>query len=179
LNAQVEWAVRAQGWWYAVVWLTGVGALSAVHAQVGPLERLVMPGPVAAPHADVETTCAECHAPFARAEQNTLCLECHEDIARDLAVRGGFHGKEPTVADLECSACHTEHEGRNADILGLDTDTFDHDLSNFPLRGKHLETMCVDCHLEEETYHAAETECSACHADDDEHRGNLGQACAD
>jgi hypothetical protein len=147
---------------------------------VGSLERLVMPGPVSAVHADVESTCAECHAPFSRGEQNTLCLECHEEVAADLAARGGFHGKEPSVAGLECAACHTEHEGRDEDILGLDPDTFDHELSNFPLVGKHSEVMCVDCHVAEHaSYHAAETECSACHQDDDVHRGNLGAACAD
>jgi hypothetical protein len=152
----------------------------AAHAQVGSLERLVMPGPVASAHADVEAMCSDCHAPFARGEQNALCLDCHEDVARDLAAGAGFHGKNPTIPGLECSACHTEHEGRDADILGLDEASFDHSLSNFPLLGKHVELMCVDCHAEEhETYHAAETECSACHRDDDVHRGNLGAACAD
>ena len=172
--------MRAQGWWYAVVSLAGVGMTNAAHAQVGSLERLVMPGPVSAVHAEVETTCAECHAPFSRGEQNALCLECHEDVARDLTTRGGFHGKDPSVAGVECAACHTEHEGRDEDILGLDPDAFDHDLSNFPLLGKHNEAMCADCHVEEhETYHAAETECNACHMEDDVHRGNLGEACAD
>ncbi len=98
----------------------------------------------------------------------------------DIAALSGFHGKEPAVTGVECSACHTEHEGRDHDILGLDPDTFDHDFSNFPLLGKHAEAMCVDCHVEEhETYHAAETECNACHRDDDVHRGNLGVACTD
>jgi hypothetical protein len=170
-----------QGWWYAVVWLAGgVGVTNGAFAQVGSLERLVMPGPVASAHAEVETTCSECHAPFARGEQSTLCLECHEDVARDLELSAGFHGKEPAVAGSQCSACHTEHEGRGADILGLDAGAFDHDFSNFPLRGKHVELMCVDCHAAEaESYHAAATECNACHADDDRHRGNLGEACAD
>jgi hypothetical protein len=172
--------MRAQGWWYAIVWLAGIGMTGAAIAQVGSLERLMMPGPVAMGHADFETTCAECHAPFSREEQNALCLECHEEVARDLLTDAGFHGKESRVAALECAACHTEHEGREADLLGLDEDAFDHELSNFPLRGKHVELMCADCHVaEHETYHAAETACNACHADDDQHRGNLGAACAD
>lgn len=153
---------------------------STAWAQIGSLERLVMPGPVSAAHAETEATCAACHAPFSREQQNTLCLECHEDVARDLDTSGGFHGKAPAVSGVECSACHTEHEGRNADIVGLDAATFDHALSNFPLRGKHVDVVCADCHLPQlETYHAAETECSACHSDDDRHRGNLGLACAD
>jgi hypothetical protein len=172
--------VRGHGGWYALVWLAGIGVTSSAWAQVGSLERLVMPGPVASAHAEVETTCAECHAPFARGEQNTLCLDCHEDVARDVEAMAGYHGKDPAAAGQECSACHTEHEGRDADILGLDTDTFDHDLSNFPLLGKHVEAMCVDCHAPEaESYHAAETQCNACHSDDDRHLGNLGESCAD
>jgi len=151
----------------------------AVLAQVRSIERLVMPGPVVSAHADLEATCASCHVPFSREQQSPLCLECHEEVARDIAAGGGFHGQEPTVAGAECATCHTEHEGRDADILGLDAATFDHDLSNFPLRGKHVEAMCVDCHAEEQTFHAAETECNACHAEDDRHRGNLGIACAD
>jgi hypothetical protein len=130
-------------------------------------------------HADIEGTCTSCHARFSREQQNSLCLDCHEDVARDIAAQGGFHGRDTAVAGAECAACHTEHEGREADILGLDADAFDHDVSNFPLNGKHLEAMCVDCHVEAEPYHAAETQCSACHADDDVHRGNLGTACAD
>lgn len=162
------------------MWLAGAGMTSTAWAQIGSLERLVMPGPVSAAHAETEATCAACHTPFSREQQNTLCLECHEDVARDLDTSGGFHGKAPAVSGVECSACHTEHEGRNADIVGLDAATFDHALSNFPLRGKHVDVVCADCHLPQlETYHAAETECSACHSDDDRHRGNLGLACAD
>ena len=112
-----------------------VGVTSAAVAQVRSIEGLVMPGPVTAAHAELEGTCTSCHVPFARARQSSLCLACHEDVERDVAAASGFHGREPAVADAECSACHTEHEGRDADILGLDTATFDHELSNFPLLG--------------------------------------------
>lgn len=152
----------------------------AAMAQINSLERLVMPGPLAAVHAEAEAACASCHSPFSREEQQSLCLACHEDVARDIAAQSGFHGREQAVAGAECAACHTDHEGRDHDILGLDPEQFDHDLSNFALLGKHVELECVACHVaEHETYHAAETECVACHRDDDVHRGNLGSACTD
>ncbi len=139
-----------------------------------------MPGPTARAHADIEAMCTSCHVPFSRERQSSLCLACHEDVARDVAAKTGFHGRDTAVGGAECAACHAEHEGRDADLLGFDEATFDHDVSNFPLRGKHVERMCVDCHTEEHaSYHAAETECNACHADDDRHRGNLGTACTD
>jgi len=148
-------------------------------AQLGSIERLVMPGPVSTAHADTETTCAACHVRFARGKQSALCLECHEDVRRDVEQTSGFHGRSQNVAGAECAACHTEHEGRDADILGLDEKTFDHGLTNFPLLGKHADTMCVECHERNATYHAAEAECSSCHMADDRHMGNLGTACAD
>lgn len=148
-------------------------------AQFGALERLVMPGPVAAAHAQYETTCAACHVRFERQSQRVLCLDCHEEVAEDLATGTGFHSLSPDVGSRECARCHTEHKGRDADILGFDASAFDHGLTDFALRGRHVELACTDCHAREATYHAAETECRACHADDDRHRGNLGGACAD
>jgi hypothetical protein len=171
--------MRAQGWWYAALGIAGFAVTSAAWAQVGSIERLVMPGPVASAHADVESTCSSCHVPFSRGKQSGLCLACHDDVARDIAASSGFHGKSSNVENGECVTCHTEHKGRNADILGLDAARFDHESTNFPLRGKHAETMCADCHVTGKPYHAAETECNACHADDDRHKGNLGTACAD
>jgi hypothetical protein len=160
--------------------LLALGLVSMqANAQFGAFERLVMPGPLAASHADVENECASCHVRFERQSQNQLCLACHEEIATDIAMPGGFHGRSADVQGADCKSCHTDHEGRDADIMGLDADTFDHDLTNFPLAGKHTEIECVDCHVENEPYHAAETTCYSCHAEDDRHRGNLGEACAD
>jgi hypothetical protein len=179
LNAGSE-NVRTQGWWFGLVVAAAICMANGVHAQVSSLERLVMPGPVSAAHADTESTCAACHAPFSRGEQNALCLECHEDVARDITNSAGFHGRDAGVVGVQCSTCHAEHEGRDHDILGLDEDNFDHDLTSFPLLGKHAEVMCVDCHAEDaKNYHAAETTCNACHADDDQHKGNLGTECAE
>ena len=148
-------------------------------AQFGIFERLVMPGPVIADHAEYETDCANCHVRFSRESQRSLCLGCHTEIADDFAAGSGFHSLSPDVGDNECASCHTDHEGRDADVLGLDVETFDHDLTSFPLRDSHRDVLCEDCHTPEVTFHDAETECVGCHLEDDQHLGNLGAVCSD
>jgi hypothetical protein len=148
-------------------------------AQPGIFERLVMPGPVISGHAEYESACDSCHVRFSRDSQRVLCLDCHKEIAMDLATGSGFHAQSPEVRDQECSACHTDHEGRDADVLGLEEATFDHALTRFALRDSHLEVECVDCHLPDDSFHAAETECVSCHVGEDQHLGNLGESCGD
>ena len=148
-------------------------------AQLEVFERLVMPGPLVSDHAEYESDCTQCHARLARDSQRTLCLNCHTEIADDLAQGIGFHALSPDVGTNQCSTCHTDHEGRDADILGLVEETFNHNLTNFPLHDSHLEPMCADCHAPEDTFHAAETECVSCHMEDDQHMGNLGDVCSD
>lgn len=153
------------------------GAGAPAHAV--DLERLVMPGPVIAGHADVEADCDQCHVAFSRNRQRDLCVACHEDVARDLAEGEGFHGLDAKASADTCASCHTEHEGRDADVIELDTEAFDHELTDFALMGAHLETECTDCHTEETKYREAPQACFDCHEEDDEHRGGLGQECAD
>lgn len=157
----------------------GLGAAASAEAQFGALERMVSPGPLISGHADAEAECTNCHARFSREQQRDLCLDCHEDVAEDLNTGTGFHSLSPDVAGATCASCHTDHEGRDADITGLDRDDFDHDLTDFPLRDSHVDVVCDDCHEAGQTFHAAETECVSCHADDDRHMGNLGDVCSD
>jgi hypothetical protein len=145
------------------------------------IETLVMPGEVIEGHAEYEKECDSCHVKFKRAGQRTLCLDCHEDVADDVNAGAGFHGLLPEARDASCASCHTDHEGRDADIVQLDERRFDHDFTDFPLLGKHtMGTECADCHnavawSEVEFDHDAtgfsligkhrEAECSGCHAD--------------
>jgi hypothetical protein len=149
------------------------------NAQAGLFERLVTPGPLISDHAEYEDDCSSCHESFSRDSQRRLCLDCHTEIASDLEVVTGFHGLSPDVGERECAACHTDHEGRDADVLGLVEETFDHNFTSFPLRDSHSDVACLDCHEENTSFHAAETECVACHLEDDQHMGNLGQVCSD
>lgn len=153
-------------------------AICAV-AEAQTVESLVMPGDVIRGHAEYEHDCAVCHKRFDRGAQRSLCLDCHEDIAADVDGAAGLHGRSPDVADVQCATCHTDHEGRGADILGLDESSFDHVFTDFELLGKHLETACADCHVPDRKRREAPGSCIDCHRDKDPHEGFLGEACAD
>lgn len=143
------------------------------------IERLVMPGPVVAAHAEYENDCKACHVPFARGLQRDLCLDCHEDIAADINGKAGYHGLSSDIPNQECAECHTDHEGRQKDILGLNVAAFDHDLTDFPLLGSHSEAACNDCHASDALFREAPQACFSCHEEDDQHKGNLGEDCGD
>lgn len=143
-------------------------------------EGLVNPGPVIDGHADIEKQCRSCHAPFARDEQRGLCLACHDhdEIAADIDQRRGFHGRHEPARTGQCRNCHTDHEGRDADIVRLTPQTFDHALTDFALEGAHARVSCGDCHEPRRKHREAPRECSGCHADEDVHRKALGEDCA-
>jgi len=138
----------------------------------------VMPGPLIQGHAEYEPECESCHKRFNRAEQRALCLDCHEEVAGDVAASQGFHGKSADVGTETCASCHTDHEGRNADITGLDEATFDHSFTDYELLGKHAEADCEACHAPETKHRDATNTCESCHSEDDVHEGNLGSDCA-
>ena len=148
-------------------------------AKSQTLESLVMPGPVIEGHAEVETECSACHAPFARDEQRALCIDCHEDIGADVDNLRGYHGSSETVRDARCADCHTDHEGRDAAIVELDESQFDHELTDFRLLGLHSEVECADCHQPDTKHRDAPSDCASCHRDDDNHEGYAGEQCTD
>lgn len=141
-------------------------------------EGLVMPGPVVAGHAETEKACRECHAPFARDEQRDLCLACHKDVAGDIRARTGFHGRAEAPRTGQCRNCHTDHEGREADIVRLTPHTFDHRATDFQLEGRHAAVACSGCHANGKKYREAGTTCAGCHAEQDVHAKALGDDCA-
>jgi hypothetical protein len=159
----------------AVVW--GFTRASAGHA--GTLEKLVMPGPLAEAHARYEDDCGRCHEAFDKKQQRRLCLACHDTVAKDLERKEGFHGRTREAATVECRHCHPDHAGRDADILGLDIETFDHAVTDFVLRDAHSRAECSACHPSGRKHRDAPVECSGCHRSDDPHRGALGERCAD
>lgn len=141
------------------------------------MDLLVMPGPLVEGHADIEAKCEKCHKNFDQSAQDRLCLDCHEDIDKDIVGKLGYHGKDGKVTAVECRSCHTDHIGRTADINLLDADTFDHDLSDYPLEDAHLQAGCAQCHKKDELYRDAKSDCYSCHRDDDVHQGELGEEC--
>jgi len=151
---------------------------SHAHAQEPAMTTLLMPGDLISAHADEEDNCAACHQSFAKHAQDKLCLDCHEDIAADIQENAGFHGRR-YHADTGCRQCHTDHLGRDADITSLQMDSFDHQQTDFPLRGAHKIAACGNCHEADKTWREAPGQCIDCHREDDPHRSALGEACAD
>jgi len=148
----------------------------SVHSQ-NIIEQLVNPGPLAKAHAKLEATCSACHTPFSRETQNALCLSCHKPVAADLSAHTGFHGRSAEVAASQCRRCHTDHKGRDADIVFFDPRLFDHVLTQFPLTGGHIGLACVSCHAANTKSRDAPIACAACHGKEDPHKGSLGSDC--
>lgn len=148
-------------------------------ANAQNIQSLLSPGKLVTSHAEVDSECSSCHKLFSRSAQKNLCIECHEDVGDDISNEAGFHGRFADARMNQCAACHTDHEGRGADIVGLNESTFDHLFTDFELLGKHLDALCVDCHEPSAKYSDAPGTCIDCHQEDDVHKDSLGSACVD
>jgi len=106
-------------------------------------------------HAGV--SCEACHQDNHFQGTPTDCYSCHR---QDDEHNGRF--------GTDCAACHTPFNWEQA--------TFDHDLSDFPLTGAHLEVNCEDCHRTGQ-FAGLSAQCAACHADPDFHLGEFSASC--
>jgi hypothetical protein len=157
--------------------IMSMSLLAMREAAAASIETLLMPGKVAAAHAKLESDCTNCHDRTNKVTQTSLCLSCHKDIAADMQRKGGFHGRLPNAATLQCTGCHTEHKGRDADIVKLVKEQFDHAKTDFPLRDAHATASCSSCHQAGKKYRDAPTTCIACHKSVEPHQGQLGNDC--
>lgn len=142
-------------------------------------EKALMPGEVIRGHAKYENDCNHCHVRFDKAAQSRLCADCHKDIALDMSNKTRLHGR---LEEKTCRTCHAEHKGRNAKMIVLDKDKFEHGQTNFQLKGAHKETRvkCANCHQEKIKYRDTPKLCNDCHKKDDQekgHKGSLGKQC--
>jgi hypothetical protein len=151
--------------------------ITAAHAA--EIETLFMPGQVISGHAKYESDCSRCHARFEKKTQDRLCRDCHEEIDRDISTGSGFHGLAPGLKDQRCKSCHTDHIGRDAGIVLLNSATFDHDATDFRLLDSHLDVSCTACHQRDRKHSEAPNDCYGCHREQDPHKGNLGKQCDD
>jgi len=91
------------------------------------------------------------------------CLSCHDDYHQN-------------TLDQDCLSCHNMKEFDSAP-------KFDHEKTNFTLRGAHKNTDCADCHdvfekndREFQNFsNVAHNNCSDCHQD--VHKNTLGNQC--
>jgi hypothetical protein len=145
-------------------------------AEAAGIESMVMPGKLVQGHARYESECSKCHQPFSKQSQSRLCLDCHEKVDEDVRDSRGFHGRSG-VGRKKCTGCHDDHLGRDADIMKFSRETFDHDQTDYPLRGAHVPADCAGCHPPGKKFRDAAHECVSCHRQDDVHKGHLGSKC--
>ena len=153
--------------------------VGAATAHATSVESLLMPGKLATAHAKLEETCTNCHDRTDRSRQSALCLDCHKDIAVDVRDHHRFHGRMPNAGAGKCTGCHTEHIGRDGDIVRLNKLEFDHERTEFALAGAHRALPCLSCHKQGEAYRKAQPACLSCHKKDDYHEGQLAATCDD
>ena len=151
-----------------------VAASMAVAAQI---ETLLMPDKVAKAHEKLEGECANCHDRSNRDRQAALCADCHKDVREDLRTKRGFHGRIAGGGTMQCRACHSEHQGRAADIVKFVPEQFDHSRTDFPLRDVHATVACSSCHAAGKRFREAPSDCHGCHRADEPHAGKLGTDC--
>jgi len=151
-----------------------------LQAGISPLERiegLVMPGALIKKHAKFEKKCEKCHSGFERTKQDTQCMECHKAVAGDVEKTQGFHGKIHNIKERECRSCHSDHLGRDADIVQLDIELFNHNKTEFKLAGSHVSGDCSGCHKKTGVYRMPERTCDDCHGADEPHKKRMGKQC--
>jgi hypothetical protein len=154
-----------------------VASISPRPASATGLETLIMPGKVTNAHAKLEQECSQCHDRADRSRQAALCMNCHKDVAADVRSHTGFHGRLAAIDTAQCKACHSEHLGRDADIVKLSRPAFDHAKTDFALVGAHASAGCEACHTPGKKFREAPSGCSDCHKSDDPHGGKLGATC--
>jgi hypothetical protein len=157
-------------------WVLAFACLAAGAVGAQGIESVLSPGKVIQGHAKIEDECTQCHVRFDRKAQDGQCMACHKDIGADMRAKTGFHGRQKPQA---CNTCHTDHKGRNARIVQLDKRSFDHNITDFALRGRHAKVECEKCHVAPKKYSEAPADCNGCHKKDDVHKGGLGVKCAD
>jgi hypothetical protein len=106
-----------------------------------------------------QTSCVQCHRPTDKTKKlKTDCYSCH----RLQDEHKGQYGRK-------CKSCHTPRDWNKT--------KFEHDKTDFPLKGRHSDVACGDCHQGELGKEKLKTRCIACHRQDDVHHEQQGKRC--
>jgi hypothetical protein len=100
-------------------------------------------------------------------------------------VQKGYHVSSE-VKGKECTVCHSDHHGRNFQMIRFDIAKFDHNNTGYSLSVPHAKKKCEDCHnikfiadqkikVKKFTYMGLGTACLTCHTD--YHQKTLPQDC--
>jgi len=146
----------------------------------------ISPGELATVHAQLEGTanCTQCHI-LGKKVSDDKCLTCHTYIDSRIKDKLGYHSSKE-VRQKSCVECHSDHHGRNFEIVHFDTLEFDHELTGYLLEDSHAKQACRACHKPEHivdkelmeragTFLGLDVSCLNCH--DDYHQGTLAKDC--
>lgn len=103
-------------------------------------------------HDDI--ACKKCHESSSyqdfKNKKNISCVTCHKDV---------HEGK----LGNDCKSCHNQTSFllKNKKFVGK----FDHDKTDYPLKGKHIRVDCRECHKADFTDKLAHNACMDCHKD--------------
>jgi len=106
-----------------------------------------------------QLSCNSCHLDNKKyREAKSTCYSCHKD-------------DDPHNEKLgkKCQSCHNESSWKKL--------SFDHSKTDFPLKGKHKNTLCISCHPDNR-HKKTPKQCYSCHALDDAHNTRYGKKCA-
>lgn len=111
--------------------------------------------------------------------QRQECTTCHYGTEKKPGVGGSNPHKFTDVALTDCKLCHTFSNFRVANLAAT---KFDHDKTDYPLKGLHKRNKCVACHEKDiETFEVKEdfSDCKGCH--EDSHRSVISakRKCSD
>lgn len=148
----------------------------------------ISPGDLTKFHANLEgmENCTKCHD-LGEKVSREKCLSCHKEIRNRISQNRGYHSNAE-VRNKDCWRCHSEHNGRNFEIIHFKKNEFDHSKTGFNLTGSHQNLQCDKCHKNEfinesdlkkrkGTFLGLNHNCITCH--EDYHHKALGNNCLD
>lgn len=133
--------------------------------------QLLSPGELAGPHAELEglSQCTKCHALGKKVDEGR-CLDCHKALAERIRAGKGYHANLKKA----CIDCHSDHRGRQYQMIRWTPEQFDHAQAGYALEEAHSRLRCAQCH-KERSYLGLSPACLPCHTD--QHQGQLSADC--
>jgi hypothetical protein len=114
--------------------------------------------------------CSKCHLEMANHSETTKNEFKTKQFADCTPCHASPHA--PSFSKKACSSCHTPLQWATVSEKG-----FDHSLTSFPLRGKHVVVECRKCHETKgkqsfaRSFKLVKNKCSDCH--EDRHKGEF------